>query len=101
MLHKRDQETFEILEKDCSFRDIKFLVCDTCFYKLTGSTVIPEAEVNAENFRKAIEKKSQKKKDREEIDKYLRYIKKMQMKEEGSFPLKETILPNLTYTKLT
>lgn len=95
-MHKRDQETFEILEKDCSFRDIQFLVCDACFYMLTGSTVIPEAEINAQKYRQGIEKLSQKKREKAEFEKYLHYVKMMRMREEGSYKIQEITLPNLT-----
>lgn len=95
-MHKRDQETFEILEKDCSFRDIKFLVCDACFYMLTGSSVIPEAEINAAKFKQLIDKKTQRNRDKAEYEKYLKYIKFMRQREEGFINMKEIVLPDLT-----
>lgn len=80
---KRDQETIESFEKGTNFRHIQFLVCDNCYYILTGSTVVSEDEIKAAKFRSQIEAQHQSKKDKAQFDSYIKHIKAMHLKETG------------------
>ena len=81
---KRDQETFESFERGMNFRQIQFLVCDGCFYILTGSTVVSEDEIKAAKYHDKIEAKHQRKKNKAQFDEYIKHIKAMHLKETGN-----------------
>lgn len=95
LFHKREIERIEIYDIDPSFKDIKFLVCHICFFKLSGSSVNSEAEINAAKYKAGIERIYQEKKDNEETEKYIKYLRDMYQRKESRATLGEIKLPDI------
>jgi hypothetical protein len=95
LFHKREIERIETCDIDPSFKAIKFLVCDICFFKLSGSSVNSEAEINAAKYKAGIERIYLEKKDNEETEKYIKYLRDMYQRKESRATLGEIKLPDI------
>lgn len=95
LLNKRDSERIEMLEKDPSFRDIKFLVCNQCFYLLSSTLTVSEAELQAIKYKTKVVREYEKKRDQEDMKKYLKYVKEQQLRDEKGSRNLDIALPDI------
>lgn len=78
-----------------SFKKIEFLVCDDCFFKLSGSSVTSEAELKAAKIKAEIDNCYLQKKSDEETENYIKYLRDLYKRKESRSKIGEIKLPDI------